>query len=131
MLDVSATNCCGILDIGGVADYDDAVEFIKDFCEDRYNEEWPAVDRSVRYHPIVFYTDAVEGTIGNKVAKFIETHNLGTVQRSPIRTNPNTGNKIAMWVWSIREKELREWAISSGAHPHTPDEAGRSRVMFA
>jgi hypothetical protein len=40
---------------------------------------------------------------------FNELANIGTVHRSTLRKNPNTGNMICIWTWMPGQKKMVEW----------------------
>ena len=50
-------------------------------------------------------------TIGGfALAKYIQDHKLGDIWESPVRTNPNTGNEIVVWVWMPPHKSFSVFA---------------------
>lgn len=57
----------------------------------------------------VIFSDTVQRGYGSKLAAFIKSHKLGTIIPSQIKTNPNTKNKIRMWIWQINPTALERW----------------------
>ena len=46
---------------------------------------------------------------GINLAKFIVDNELGTVVRSPGKRNPNSSNRIVVWIWTLNVRALRTW----------------------
>lgn len=53
-------------------------------------------------------------TGGDALARYIRENNLGTILETEARINPNSGNKIKVWVWSPPHPSL------SGNDKHIP-----------
>lgn len=56
--------------------------------------------------PFVIFTDAIRGGVGPVLAGLIENSNLGTINTQPARRNPNSGNRIQIWIWEPNYKGL-------------------------
>lgn len=75
------------------------------------------VDREDEKYPFVIFTAMVEDEDGEKIdppygenfAAYLREHSLGEVLETPVRFNPNSGNKIKAWIWSINHANLRDW----------------------
>ena len=47
---------------------------------------------------------------GRDLAGYVKEHNLGTLVRTVARKNPNSGNYIRVWLWSVNNKSLSNYA---------------------
>lgn len=56
----------------------------------------------------VVFSDTTSGH-GKRFAAFIVKKGLGTVISTPARVNPNSRNRIVVWVWTINKAGLRRW----------------------
>jgi hypothetical protein len=59
---------------------------------------------------IVAFTDTVDRGYGKALAEYIEKHKLGEVTRHGPVENPNSGNEIEAWYWTVDHKALRAWS---------------------
>lgn len=109
MPEVHQTSNCGIYEIAGIRDFEwDDPRSVREFLLDLsyelqvnqentgHNWKWPGYlifsdAKASRSHKI---------TAGERLADYIMEHNLGEVTWSSWKCNPNTGNKIKMWMWS-------------------------------
>lgn len=58
----------------------------------------------------VVFSDVVgKASAGTALAKHILDKNLGTITASRIKVNPNTGNRIRVWVWELNVPNLEKW----------------------
>jgi len=48
---------------------------------------------------------------GEEYADFIEENNLGTVHRSVLKRNPNSSNRIRVYLWSVDWDRYSKWAM--------------------
>jgi len=46
---------------------------------------------------------------GSRVAFFITQNKLGTLVESQIVTNPNSGNAIQTWIWTVSKRQIAEF----------------------
>jgi len=46
---------------------------------------------------------------GSRVAFFITQNKLGTLVESPTVPNPNSGNVIQTWIWTVSKREIAEF----------------------
>lgn len=54
------------------------------------------------------FSDSEDHVVGGqRLAEFIKERKLGTVVASPGRVNPNSGNRIKVWVWTPHRANLR------------------------
>jgi hypothetical protein len=73
------------------------------YDDDDYDSKW-------RY---AVFTQAGKGeSYGRKFAALIRKQKLGTVVQATTKTvtNPNSGNVLKAWLWTVNHKNLRKWA---------------------
>ena len=58
---------------------------------------------------IITFSDRIVSPYGKALASYITENNLGEVIQTPIVRNPNSGNKIILYVWIINMKALKSW----------------------
>lgn len=96
---------CGVHEIYGLKK--SPRQNIKDFAQqhwDSYEQEW------WEFVPFVIFSDTVKSGSGQKLADFITSNDLGIVRTLRARTNPNSGNKIKVWLWSVNIPEVKTYA---------------------
>ena len=62
----------------------------------------------------VFFTDTKNNMKNTKnsgwvLAKYIKDNKLGTLVESPGRVNPNSGNTLIAWIWTVSRRNLNAW----------------------
>lgn len=98
--------CCGIREIDGLQYTTSEKKAIQEFLHRTKRN---------RYFRFVIFSQA-DGAwarvpnYGVKFAAFIETNKLGTLTMSNTAVNPNTGNKVTVWIWSVDWDALKKWA---------------------
>jgi len=109
---LESTPCCGVSFIEGINDTPDHV--IYQVCEQKWSD-WDD-DRGQAFLIFTDTTSSMKNSRlgsasyrGEKLAKFIIKHKLGTVISPNQRKNPNSGNMIKAWIWTPNEKNLRKW----------------------
>lgn len=45
----------------------------------------------------------------DKLAAYIKANDLGHVVRSRIATNPNSGNRVTVYLWTVNKRNLTAW----------------------
>lgn len=68
------------------------------------------VDKKWRY--AVFTQAGKKRTYGKKFAALIRRENLGEVMQATTKSvkNPNSGNILKAWIWTVNHKNLKAWA---------------------
>lgn len=66
----------------------------------------PKVPAHVAGCAFVMFSDAVKYGNGEAFAKIIRDNNLGGITETPEVTNPNSGNKIKVYLWEVDYKAL-------------------------
>lgn len=60
-----------------------------------------AYDRGAKVKPGQGYAD--------KLAAYIRANDLGHVVRSRVATNPNSGNRLTVYLWAVNKRSLTSW----------------------
>jgi hypothetical protein len=109
---LDANGCCGVREFHGISQ-GTPTQIIKDFAtlaEDPYND-------SDNFAHVFFTQAGKRTTYGTRLAEYIKRLDLGSVVSTPVETNPNSGNPLKMFVWTVNWKALRE------KYPLPPQEA--------
>jgi len=100
---IGVLNCCGITEIANIGN--DVVQ------SGKYNPELSI--KTAQGRKAAFYIFSVPDynlSIGQTLAKFITENKLGTVTKVGRQLNPNSGNKLTMWVWEPDQDALTNYA---------------------
>jgi hypothetical protein len=101
------TACCGVNEITSLGDFRNSKDALQEVCRDMYWYEGNCA--------FITFTQAGSGTrYGNNLKRYIESNKLGDVTVSPSKVNPNTGNRVRMFVWAINRPALDRWAYKNG-----------------
>lgn len=125
-MDINNMDCCGMREIDGLASYKTPEEamtaFILRGIED--SDADPFNDEDGGYCHVVFSQGV--GEYGNKFAAFIRSKHLGTVKGSRPALNPNTGNIVTAWIWTLDRDRLKKWSKANVTAPKIKSGAGCS-----
>lgn len=105
---ITRLSCCGVKEIHDITGSHTPAVMLKDVCDSRYREG--------TYSAYYIFTDNKwPATHGRALRQYIEDNNLGTVHViDPKATNPNTHNKITMYIWQVNDAALYEWGKTIG-----------------
>lgn len=103
--------CCGLGEMGGISSFDNPEMLCKAALSYRNSLEVPIVSHLI-------FTQA-SGTkrlsgYGYNLAKYIIANGLGHVAASEPGENPNSGNYVTVFVWTLNERGIRRWAKKQG-----------------
>ena len=89
--------CCGINELADI--YDDGTA----------EESVLRVDNDVAN--ILLFSDINRNNYryGRKLAALIEKEKLGVVVALPVTYNPNSGNRVKAWLWSVRKRKVQQF----------------------
>lgn len=99
MAHLQKTHCCGIRELDGVQGCT-ALQAAIDAANDWFAGE-------VRNGAYIFFSTTSGHKIGHNLAVFIEEHGLGKVIQTKPNRNPNSGNLLTMWVWTVDKKNFK------------------------
>ncbi len=101
---VNQTQCCGFKEIDGI-EYantpEETKQALKDVCRDFFDGEDAA---------FLFFTGVSKERYGQKFKALILKNKLGTIIETKAKRNPNSGNAIKAWVWTVNRKNFKEYA---------------------
>ena len=101
--------CCGMREINLLSMHASAAIAMKAFAEQTFNRQ----HTNFRY---AVFSEANYGdtrglyAYGREFAKFIKANKLGTVAATGWHVNPNSGNKLKAWIWTVDWDALKVWA---------------------
>ena len=90
---------CGVRELTGVS-YGEP----RDVIRQAFRQGYPSAAH-------VVFSDVVGrryNASGELFAAYITENGLGTITRSPIRSNPNTYNRIAVWIWTPNKRACKQ-----------------------
>jgi len=96
--------CCAIREISGIENYtpkETVKQVAKEYC---------CSDEKSAFLLFTFYANRKKG---DNLKKFIEKNKLGTVTKSRAKKNPNSGNNINIFIWSIGRINFKKWALKN------------------
>lgn len=114
--------CCGVKEIHGIQYHH---RFLNIPCTGNYTYEPLSVLEILTQvrdlyanignnRPFLIFTDNDNSRKGEVLAVYIEEHKLGTVQRSQLEYNPNSGNRIVVYVWAVNAEALLSYKPPKG-----------------
>ena len=99
-MNVRATTCCGIRELGGIQDYDDPSEILRRVIPSLLGD----LDG-----PYSFFSCNDESEMGDELARLINDEGLGTVTRTGYHFNVNSDNDLEMFIWTHDADAMRAW----------------------
>mgnify|MGYP001598676929 CR=1 FL=1 len=114
---LESQGCCGMDELVGI-EHSTPAETIKDVLERYLNDGETDVPLFV-YSGVAKDTKSkranhAHGGYGEALTAYIKKHKLGTVVVSKAGINPNTGNKIKAWIWTVNNKKMLAYAKAKG-----------------
>lgn len=105
----SYLDCCGLREMSGIAA--PAGTILKQFGSYCYNDGVGVAFRyeDAKFRHVIFSQAGARSTYGVKLAAFITRHKLGTVVASPTKINPNSGNPLKVWIWTVNHQRTYNW----------------------
>lgn len=104
--------CCGIREIDGL-------EYARD-CKYALHEFLHRTKRNRLFRFAIFSESNFTWNYhhgmtdyGQKLAAYIKQHKLGKVTKSNTAQNPNSGNNVTVWIWSVDWDALKKWAADN------------------
>ncbi len=117
MIDIARTNSvCGVGEVSDLSYMGDAKKALKDICGVRYDDYGD--DDDYGYHNVggevfpFYYWGDKYNTIprcGENLANYIIRQKIGSVFKSKTKKNPNSGNNIRCYIWTVDERKLKAW----------------------
>lgn len=102
-------DCCGLREMSGIY-YGTPQSTIMEFADNSY-QDYDLISRyeNANFRHVIFSQAGSKATYGRKLAAFITKHRLGTVVSSLTKVNPNTGNPLKVWIWTVNHQRTYNW----------------------
>lgn len=111
IMDVSQVpHCCGIRELGGVSrhlGYPRGAMLA--FALRCYGWGFDGSENA-RFRHVIFAQARQDSSYGFDLAKLIGEKLLGTVVDTPFQVNPNSGNELKVWLWTVDHDAVKKWA---------------------
>ena len=105
-MNLDSMNCCGLREASGLQDTP-IEECIYEVARSRFGYE------GEKFGFIIFSEEASYRR-GSTLKAYIKKHELGTVVQSPVEVNPNTGNRLRIYIYTIHQVNLLKWWNKNG-----------------
>lgn len=104
------TNCCGIKEIDGLEGEHNPHYVLRGILRDWWNGGYHE-GSGYGNCAFIFFSTTNHYTkgIGKTLTDYIHAHKLGRVTRSRPLVNPNSGNKVTMWMWELSKRNIAAW----------------------
>ena len=117
-------SCCGVKEIRGLSEHTSAVDAFRAFgavtclrmmtdstgktCLDKSGKPIPDPMERFRY---VIFTQArkPDYEYGEGFAAFLKGNMRGQIQETTFNMNPNSGNQLKVWLWTIDWDTVKAW----------------------
>ena len=106
IMDLENMNCCGIREASGLQDTP-IKNCIYAVARLRFGYEQEQFG-------FVIFSEEASYRKGSKLKAYIKKHKLGTVVQSPIEVNPNTSNRLRVYIYTIHQDNLQKWWLKNG-----------------
>ena len=115
MLDI--IGCCGVVEMQQLRHHETSRGALTEIIEWRNDDG--------RGRPFILFSQSDDGeqsgNYGDRLARYIIKHKLGSVVATPAMINGNTGNNLKVWLWGIDEDALKDWADEHDVEMYNPD----------
>lgn len=95
---IRTTACCGVREFDGLDGGSEAT----------VKEVVTYLDRDDSWRFLVF-TDITADGYGSRLSSYVKKHKLGNIVCSRSAINPNTDNRIKVWVWELNHRAVKAW----------------------
>lgn len=114
--------CCGIKEMHGIQnvhiiqDNDDRVRYEPQTPEELIPQIQALYNACGRPRPFLIFSDSTgkSQTSGKPLADYIEKHKLGTVHRSTMEYNKNSGNNLVVYLWTVDTEAFPKHKVNLG-----------------
>lgn len=95
----SGVSCCGIREMGGLSEHEGHMEgFMREMGKHTID---PGTTTGSRWRYCIFSQANKGRKYGIELAAYIKEHNLGDVVETGWNVNPNSGNDLKVWMWTV------------------------------
>lgn len=92
--------CCGVNELSGII-HEDPFDILCDVGVQRFDE-----GKECAFY---IFTDIDTQKYGAALAKYITDNELGQIAASKSKINPNSDNRLRVWVWSVSDRAFHRW----------------------
>lgn len=107
--------CCGMREIGSLSAHRSPEEAMKAFAGQTLKTHQNF--RYVIFSEAVYRPAANRRGYGRAFAAFIRSEKLGKVSTTGWNVNPNSGNNLKAWIWTVDWTALQKWASKKRVKP--------------
>jgi len=100
-----ASGCCGVREIHGLSEYSTSSAAMKAFYKAAI------LANVIKFRYVYFAQNGPH--YGDKFAAYILENKLGEIIETGSHVNPNSGNKLKMFVWTLNIENLKAWAVGN------------------
>lgn len=116
--------CCGLREAGGLSHSRTPTEALKEFWEETrtIKHEWssgPVRRNKFRY---VIFSGTSRGKYAEKLKAHIEANKLGEVISTGYHKNPNSGNQLQVYVWTVDWEAFKKYGELQRWEPYYEEE---------
>lgn len=110
--------CCGVKEVTGLSQEKSAPQAMRNLAKqtwsatcmgERLGERIPAPYERFRY--LIFTQALTDAVYGINFAAFIRKNRLGEVIETDFNRNPNSGNLVKVWVWTVDHEACKRWLV--------------------
>lgn len=98
--------CCGVKELHGLNQYSTPGDAMAAFVQN-----WK---RITPHRPFAIFSGVVDEQpqydYAKRFANYIKKQGLGTIHKTPVKLNSNSGNPLQVYVWAIAPNKLTAWA---------------------
>lgn len=102
MLRLMRLRCCGVREIGELSSLRSPVEQLRAFAREAY-------PYNSRFRYALFSQARKRSKYGDLFAAFIREERLGTVIETEWKRNPNSGNPLKIFLWTVDHPAVKRW----------------------
>lgn len=99
MAKLNGTSCCGLNELANIQTHTDPISVLMTVT--------PQVLRQNR--SFLIYSCNDQSKMGDELSALIKENGLGVVKHTRRKHNPNSGNKLRVYLWDVEAEALRNW----------------------
>lgn len=111
--------CCGLKELSGLSSHRSPGAALKTLAT-RKSSYWGATSTSYENEPprtiwaahVIFTQAGKNAQYGYRLKDYIEKHDLGQVLATYAKVNPNSGNPLVTFIWTLNRGNWVEWVKS-------------------
>lgn len=110
-LSITGLQCCGVKEIGGLRNIGNTPGTFDGFERELRIFVSSYKDGNITNAYFIFTAVVQHGSppYGEAFKAFILKNNLGEVQETSVNKNPNSGNQLRVYLWTVDQRNLKAW----------------------